>query len=440
MRQLLGRRSIGVSLAVVAVGLLASGCDWVGFGNGSQHGGYVFETSITPANVSTLAPQFSVTDGALFVTPEAVVNGILYGYSSVNGLEAYSGGGTSGCSGSPAVCAPLWDYAGSVGSAGIMVSNGVVYVSGTSGLKAYDAAGLTNCSGTRSLCQPLWSASGSFTPPTVANGTVFVTTSATLEAFDASGNKDCSGTPKTCAPMWTASNAYGTVSAAAGIVYTQSNVTQSANGGGIAGFDANGVKGCSGSPKICAPLWQYATNYPISNGDIVISGTELYVTTFSSQMPRQFSGDIEAFDANGKAGCAGAPPVCSPIWTDPAISINSPLLAGDGSLFVTEPGPFGIFALNLTSGSPEWGATNAASGQLVTDAVGGSVLYASDSTKVSAYDAGGTSGCSGSPPICTALWSVPGSVAIVANGLVYVSTTDPAGGEEIIAYGLPTSS
>lgn len=442
MRQLRSRRSIGVGLAVLSVGLLASGCDWVGFGNGTQRNGAVFETSITPANVSTLAAQFSAADGTSFVAPKAVVNGILYGYSSANGLEAYSAGGTTGCSGAPAVCAPLWGYAGSVGSTDIMVSNGVVYISGANGLKAYDAAGQTNCSGMPSLCQPLWSAPGSFTLPAVANGTVFVTSSATLEAFDASGTKDCSGTPKTCAPMWTASNAYGTASVSAGIVYTQSTVTQSGNGGGMAGFDANGVNGCSGSPKVCTPLVQYVTNYPISNGDIVISGTDLYVTTFYSPMPRQFAGDVEAFDANGKSGCAGTPAVCAPIWTDSVISVSSPLLAGDGSLFVTEPGQFSIVALNLSTASPEWAATKPDPnlGETDAEAVGGSVLYASDATNVYAYDAGGTAGCSGSPATCAPLWSVPGSDVIVASGIVYVGTSNSSGGGEIVAYSLPSSS
>ena len=438
MRQLLSRRSIGVSLAILAVGLLASGCDWYGFANGAQHSGDdAFETSITPANVSTLAAQFSATDGAAFVTPQAVVNGVLYASSSVNGLEAYSAGGTTGCSGSPVVCAPLWSYAGTVGNSNIMVSNGVVYVSEASGLEAFDAAGATNCSGTPALCQPLWSASGNFSPPTVSNGTVYVTTSATLEAFDASGSKNCSGTPKTCLPMWTASNVYGTVTVSAGIAYALSNVTESANGGGVAGFDANGVRGCSGSPKVCAPVVQYATNYPVSGSYAVVSGTMLYVAAFYAPRPMLFSGDIEAFDANGKVGCGGTPTTCTPIWTNPIISL-SPLLAGDGSVFVSVPGSFGIGALNQNTGGTEWGAS--AVNNLAAEAIGGSILYGTDSVNVNAYDAGGSAGCSGSPLKCTPLWSVPGFTAVPANSLVYVGTTNPSGGEEVVAYGLPSSS
>jgi hypothetical protein len=33
---------------------------------------------------------------------------------------------------------------------------------------------------------------------------------------------------------------------------------------------------------------------------------------------------------------------------------------------------------------------------------------------------------------------VPGTAAIVANGIVYVSTSNPSGGKEVVAYGLPS--
>ena len=437
MRQRLSRRSIGVGLAVLTVGLLASGCDWVGFGNGSQHSGDAFEANITPANVSTLAAQFSATDGSTYVTPEAAVSGVLYVDSSVNGIEAYSASGTNACSGSPAVCAPLWSYGGTAGGSNIMVSNGILYVSETSGLEAFDAAGQTNCSGTPVQCQPLWSVSGSFSPPTVANGTVFVTRSGTLEAFDASGTAGCSGTPKRCTPMWTASNVYGTVTVSAGVAYALSDLAVGANGGGIDAFDAKGVQSCSGSPKVCTPLWQYVTNYPVSGSSYaVVSGAELYVATFYSPMPRQFTGDIEGFDASGKAGCKGTPGTCSPILVRPAISISNPLLVGDGSIFAEEPGD--MAALNQTSGAPEWSANS--DNLLTAQAIGGSVLYVTDGTNVTAYDAGGSAGCSGSPLSCAPLWSVPGVSAIVSNDLVYVSTTNPSGGQEIVAYGLPGAS
>ena len=78
-------------LAVFAGGLLASGCDWAQLGFDSSHAGYnQFDTTITPANVSTLVAHFSATDGTTgTVTPQAVVNGILYA-SNATGIKAYS--------------------------------------------------------------------------------------------------------------------------------------------------------------------------------------------------------------------------------------------------------------------------------------------------------------------------------------------------------------
>src|SRR6202023_2876251 len=97
------------------------------------------------------------------VVAQAVVNGVLYA-SDGTGIEAYSANGTTGCSGSPVVCSPLWSYSGGPPVANssedfvanIAVSNGAVYASTSSGLEALGAAGNKNCSGTPKVCQPLW--------------------------------------------------------------------------------------------------------------------------------------------------------------------------------------------------------------------------------------------------------------------------------------------
>ena len=246
-------------------------------------------------------------------------------------------------------------YADSVGLSGIMVTNGAVYLTAPSGVEAFDAGRAKTMLLRHTNSVPvLWTASGTFSRPTVANETVYVTTSDTLDAFDESGSKNCSGTPKVCTPIWTASNWFGTVTVSAGFAYVEGNVTESAHGGGFVAFDANGMQGCSGSPKVCTPVRQYATNYPLTNAGVVASGSSLYVTTFYSTMPRQFAGDMEAFDANGTVGCGGIPTTCTPIWTNPAESLSSSLLAGDGSVFVTEPGTFGISVVNMSTGTGEF--------------------------------------------------------------------------------------
>jgi hypothetical protein len=53
MQSLRRRRSIGACLALLAVGLLVSGCDWPQLGFNSSHNGEnEFDTSITPDSSS----------------------------------------------------------------------------------------------------------------------------------------------------------------------------------------------------------------------------------------------------------------------------------------------------------------------------------------------------------------------------------------------------
>ena len=113
------------------------------------------------------------------------------------------------------MCQPLFQYQQNY-ALGVAVANGRVYSAGTleGSMQVYDAAGVTGCSGSPKVCQPLWSyvpVSGS-APPTIANGVVYVASGPTEEptplrirAFDATGTVNCSGTPKVCAPLWTQS-------------------------------------------------------------------------------------------------------------------------------------------------------------------------------------------------------------------------------------------
>ncbi len=426
------KRSVGACMAVLAVGLLASGCDWVQLaGNTQLNGDNAGETAITPSNVSTLAQQFSASDGSTGVmTPQAVVNGILYA-SDANGLEAYSATGSTKCSGSPTSCAPLWSYPGvSVpASGGVAVVNSVLYVTTATALEAFDAAGHTNCAGTPTTCSPLWHATlASPSAPTESNGTVFVTASGTLDVFDAKGVTDCSG--GVCAPVWTASGVGGDVAVSAGVAYV-------AGGTGVVAIDAAGTKDCSGTPKVCAPRWTYPLpevtfpggqpeQLPVS-GYPVVSGTTLYVDTFAGLGP-DIQGGMEGFDANGVTNCGGSPIVCTPLWMGDTAALLPPLVANGVAIAGFSSGtPFGAFE----NGGERW----LSSGRGRPVAIGGSVLYAEDSVDVNAYDETGSAGCSAGT--CSPLWSAPGTDAIVANGMVYVSTTNTSGAGEIVAYGLP---
>lgn len=437
MRYRFSGRSVSACVAVLAVGMVAGGCDWNQLGYNSGHAGdNSLEASITPTNVSTLAEHFSASDGTSDdASPEAVVNGILYA-SDASGIEAYSAGGTTGCAGSPATCAPLWTYAtGAIGTDVPAVLNGVVYVSSSSQLEAFDASGQTNCSGTPLVCQPLWTAPGAFGSPTVSGGSVFVTSSKALEVFDAAGKTNCSGSPTICGPIWTSSIAdpgpVATVSAGIAYVISDDGIT----GSTIVALDATGTRDCSGSPKVCIPLWTYQPTYDrIEDSYPVVTGSTLYVNTFVSQTePPSLQGDLEAFDASGVDGCHGTPTICSPTGSSPNEnpSLLSPVV-GDGAVFEQEGLNLagGVYAYSSTSEGAEnelWASSVGA----YPEALGGSVLLAGNGTTVYAFDAGGSAGCSAS--VCSPLWSASGTDAIIADGTVYVGTSNSG----VIAYGLP---
>ena len=74
----IGLRLVRGCTAVLAVGFLAAGCDWYQLGALSGHAwDNPLDTTITPANVSTLTTHFAAADGTISaVAPQAVVNGI----------------------------------------------------------------------------------------------------------------------------------------------------------------------------------------------------------------------------------------------------------------------------------------------------------------------------------------------------------------------------
>jgi hypothetical protein len=147
-------------------------------------------------------------------------------------------------------------------------------------------------------------------------------------------------------------------------------------------FDAGGVTNCSGTLTTCSALWTAAlpvqpevyASPAVANG-IVYAGTST----------------LDAFDANGVTNCSGTPKTCTPLWSYSAGNpIASPSVA-DGLVYLGEAGSSG------STGSEFW-----------------------------AFDANGKTDCSGTPTVCTPLWTgattgvVTGSPAI-ANGKVYVT-------------------
>ncbi len=273
----------------------------------------------------------AVLGGEAYSAP-TVANGFVY-VTSVNGfsqqLAVFDATGTNGCAGTPKVCTPLWTAAATINGmngaarSAPAVADGRVYMtvsraaaiddtSDPISVAAYDADGQAGCTGTPKVCAPLWQSSALGNPvssPSIDHGILYSFDDHELVALDATGTTNCGGTPKICTPLWT-SDARGAypletagVAVSGGVVYAGTAGTTPGQPIGIAAFDANGVAGCSGVPKVCSPLWTTLrgseTAPAIANGVIYASDKD----------------GISAVDAHGNVNCSGVPKVCLPVWT-----------------------------------------------------------------------------------------------------------------------------
>jgi outer membrane protein assembly factor BamB len=367
------------------------------------------ESQIGTGNVSQLA-QARTYHAASGLSAPLIANGILY--VDTGTLYAFDATGARNCSAAPVACTPLWT-APTANFDGMAIANGDVYVTDAEGVQAFDAAGSVNCSGTPKVCAPLWATSTHtstgppFTPgqgsPVVDNGVLYVpgagdgaplsTGGAYVAAFDAAGSTGCTGSPVVCVPMWTTIgppvstvNTGSPAIGANGVLYIANQT--------LYAFDAAGSASCSGTPKVCAPLWTAATaNYPTYSAPAVADGT-VYVGSWGSK--------LYAFNAAGSTNCSttATGKTCTPLWT---------------------------------AATPSGTATPSGIGG--TPAVAKGVVYTvSGSGTLSAFDAAGSTNCSGTvtAKTCTPLWTsgpgpsgyVTSSAPAVANGVVYFSSTN----------------
>ena len=222
--------------------------------------------------------------------------------------------------------------------------------------------------------------------------------------------------------------------------------------GTLYAFDATGTTRCSAAPTACTPLWTATTAYfdgmTIANGDVFVTDAE----------------GVQAFGAAGSKNCSGTPKVCTPLWktstytsTGPAFTPGpgSPVVA-NGVLYVPGYGDglalssggayvaaFDAAGSTACSGSPVvcvpmWTTTGlpVSTGNTGSPAIANGVIYIADQ-RLYAFDAAGTANCARKPKVCAPLWTAAttnyqtDSAPAVANGVVYVGS----GGSKLYAFG-----
>src|SRR5207248_1805767 len=103
----------------------------------------------------------ATTGRAITSSPTVAGNGFAYAGSTDDKLYAFSAAGSTGCSGTARTCPPLCTSTSASGITGSSpaVVNGVVYIGSFDfKLYAFDATGSSGCSGTPKTCTPLWTA------------------------------------------------------------------------------------------------------------------------------------------------------------------------------------------------------------------------------------------------------------------------------------------
>jgi outer membrane protein assembly factor BamB len=287
----------------------------------------VWSAAVQPSSVNAVPSSVAVAGGNVFV------------HSSTGQLQAYDVAGSEDCSGTPTVCMPRWTgNAGAAGTAPVQsdpaTDGSTVFVGGSDGtLYAFDAQGVQGCSGSPTTCAPLWTAAlGSAAyDPVVDGGRVYVGTfGGGLFAFDASGTTNCAGTPLRCAPLWSATpgTAYGSIGNLPAPAVTSAFVYYPGSDG-LGAYDPAGQNGCGGTPVVCTPRWTADFGGRLALGWPVVAGGIVYQSVSSDTPDR-----ILAIDAAGVRGCSGSPVVCAPLWSDaPMTASVTPAVGPDGMLY-----------------------------------------------------------------------------------------------------------
>jgi hypothetical protein len=314
--------------------------------------------------------------------------------------------------------APWWSLYGAE------VAGNVVYVMASDRdtlgkLFAFDLAGQTGCNGVPRVCQPLWTADVlNGDAPTAAGGKVFAfDMHGYLTAFDAAGQEGCTPTAQVCQRLWTTpqGNVEGSpvrVASAGGLVYVADIYSR------LIVTDAAGVQGCGGAPKVCQPLWTTA-RAPFADAvpSPIVSGGRAFVLRSSAVTTDR---ELAAFDAAGVTGCGGTPKVCQPLWSTPIGNVGglTALAVANGKVYV--PDKFGLTVKVFDasgvgcSGVPMTCPTLFSFGSTQPVTIANGLALQSTPSGLQAYDANGVTNCTAG--VCTPV--AQASLGAAFNGFV----------------------
>lgn len=355
----------------VGVVLALGACSWGQAGHDASRAGYhPFDGGLNAANVAQVALQWSAAESVTGPNASAPVTDgvrvfrVIRRISGNPILLAYAVDGGTGCTGQPRVCTAIWSATLPIDGpyADIpqpMVEGGKVFVGGVVGgrtvVTGYDAAGTARCSGAPRVCLPVWRADvgASSQAPDLAltwdSGRVYVSgpsmDQSPVVVLSGTGTQNCTGAqPVTCTPLFTTTPVEPDAlpAIANGRLFVDSMA-----------FDAAGVEGCVA--QVCAPLFTFGGD----GGQNAVSGGRLY---------QAITGQVGIFDPAGVANCVGVPAYCAPraLMFGPAGSTRI-VVADDRLIAPGNDGSGGHFSL-------------------------------------SAFDAGGSLGCTGAPKQCAPLW------------------------------------
>lgn len=441
-----------------------SGAGWPQLHYGPGRAGYQpDETQIGTGNVGRLSQARTYRASGSPSAP-LIAHGILY--VDTGQLYAFDATGATGCSAAPAACSPLWT-APTADFDGMTTAGGDVFVTDAEGVQAFSTTGSTGCSGTPKVCAPLWATSThsstgpAFMPgpgsPVVAGGVLYVPGygdglplhlgGAYVAAFDPAGSAGCSGSPTVCVPMWTTTGPpestgnTGSPSIAGGVIYIASQT--------LYAFDAAGSAKCSGTPKVCAPLWTAATSdSPTYSAPAVANGT-VYVGSWGAK--------LYAFDAAGSAHCSvtATRKICIPLWTaaTPSGIRGTPAVANGVAYTVSADGTLSAFdaagsrncqgAATSRTCAPLWTSGPGESGSVASSSpavANGVVYFSSTNGGTYGYDAAGSLRCSasGTTKTCSPLWgavtgSIGGGSPAIVDGILFINVS---GRSTVYAYSL----